>query len=285
MTDPAAPPAHVGGGVAEPRVPLLRLRGMRVEPPEAPLSERERFGLRVEIVVVLLVTFGLSGISAGLSLLDSALSPGGVGGRTVALNASRSNNSFLDLLFQLVGVTRLLAWAALGLYLLWRSGIGPRLIGLARIRRGDIVAGLVLAAVIGVPGLALYLIAHAMGVSVTIVPSSLSEHWWRLPVLILSACANSVAEEVLVVAYLITRLRRLGWSENSSLAASALLRGSYHLYQGLGGGLGNLVMGVIFGRYWQRTNRLWPLILAHAAIDAIAYLGYNVLRGRVGWLP
>ncbi|WP_280220204.1 CPBP family intramembrane glutamic endopeptidase [Nocardia neocaledoniensis] len=257
---------------------------MRLDPPTTELSERERFGLRVEIAVVLLVTFGLSGLSAGLSLLDSALSPGGVGGRTVALNASRSDNSFLDLLFQLVGITRLLAWAALGLYLLWRSGIGPRLIGLARIGRADVVPGLALAAVIGLPGLGLYLVAHALGVSVTIVPSSLSE-WWRLPVLILAACANSVAEEILVVAYLITRLRRLGWSENRSLVASALLRGSYHLYQGLGGGLGNIVMGLIFGRYWQRTNRLWPLILAHATIDAVAYLGYNVLRGRVGWLP
>lgn len=258
---------------------------MRVDPPDTQLSERERFGLRVEIAIVLFVTFGLSGISAGLSLLDSALSPGGLGGRTVALNASRSNNSFLDLLFQLVGITRLLAWAALGLYLLWRSGIGPKLVGLARVKGKDIGHGALLAAVIGLPGLALYLIAHALGVSVTIVPSSLSEHWWRLPVLILSACANSVAEEVVVVAYLITRLRKLGWSENGSLLASALLRGSYHLYQGLGGGLGNIVMGIIFGRYWQRTNRLWPLIFAHALIDAVAYLGYNVLRGRVGWLP
>ncbi|NKX91499.1 CPBP family intramembrane glutamic endopeptidase [Nocardia coubleae] len=258
---------------------------MRVEPPETQLSERERFGIRVEIGVVLLVTFGLSGISAGLSLLDSALSPGGVGGRTVALNASRSNNSVIDLLFQLVGITRLLAWAALGLYLLWRSGIGPRLVGLARFGRTDAIAGVVLAAVIGVPGLGLYLLAHALGVSVTIVPNSIDEHWWRLPVLIASACANSVAEEVIVVAYLISRLRKLGWSDNKSLLASALLRGSYHLYQGLGGGLGNIVMGLVFGRYWQRTNRLWPLILAHALIDAVAYLGYNVLRGRVGWLP
>ncbi|MEV0682370.1 CPBP family intramembrane glutamic endopeptidase [Nocardia sp. NPDC050378] len=258
---------------------------MRVEPPETQPSERERFGIRVEIGVVLLVTFGLSGISAGLSLLDSAFSPGGVGGRTVALNASRSNNSVIDLLFQLVGITRLLAWAALGLYLLWRSGIGPRLVGLARFGRTDAVAGVVLAAVIGIPGLGVYLLAHALGVSVTIVPNSIDEHWWRLPVLIASACANSVAEEVIVVAYLISRLRKLGWSENGSLLASALLRGSYHLYQGLGGGLGNIVMGLVFGRYWQRTNRLWPLILAHALIDAVAYLGYNMLRGRVGWLP
>ncbi|WP_280267729.1 CPBP family intramembrane glutamic endopeptidase [Nocardia wallacei] len=251
-----------------------------------PASGRERTAIRIEIAIVLVVTFGLSGANAALSLLESALAPGGVGGQTVALNPSRAAQSAIDLMFQLLGVLRLLGWGALGLYLLWRSGIGPRLIGLARIRwRGDVLPGLVLAAVIGLPGLGLYLAAHALGFSVTIVPSSLGDHWWRLPVLVLSALANAVAEEILVVAYLITRLRALGWTENRSLLASALLRGSYHLYQGLGGGLGNLVMGLVFGRFWQRTDRLWPLVLAHAAIDTVAYVGYALLRGHVSWLP
>ncbi|MFR9752715.1 CPBP family intramembrane glutamic endopeptidase [Nocardia sp. 004] len=250
-------------------------------------ADRERLRNTLEILVVLLVTFGLSGLSAVLSLVESALAPGGVGGRTVALNPSRSAQSTIDLLYQLLGVLRLTGWAALGLYLLWRGGIAPRVIGLAnRIRwRTDVLPGIALAAVIGVPGLALYLGAHAMGISVTIVPASLGDYWWRLPALILSACANSLAEEIIVVAFLLTRLRGLGWSANTALLTSALLRGSYHLYQGLGGGFGNLVMGLIFGRYWQRTNRLWPLIFAHAAIDAIAYIGYTVLHDHVSWLP
>lgn len=247
---------------------------------------REQRAIRLEILVVLGVTFGLSGINAALSLLESALAPGGVGEQTVALNSSRTSRSLLDLLFQLLGVLRLAAWAGLGLYLLWRSGLGPRAVGLARIRfRPDVVHGLVLAAVIGLPGLGLYLLAQAMGINVTIVPDALADHWWRLPALVLSALANSGAEEIVVVAYLLTRLRALGWSDNSALAASALLRGSYHLYQGLGGGIGNVVMGVVFGRYWQRTGRLWPLVVAHAVIDVVAYIGYGVLRGRVSWLP
>ncbi|MFC9893167.1 CPBP family intramembrane glutamic endopeptidase [Nocardia sp. NPDC127579] len=260
---------------------------MRAEPGETELTERDRRGIRLEIVVVLIVTFGLSGLSAALSLVESALSPGGVGGQTMRLNPSRSELPLLDLLFQLLSVLRLLGWAALGLYLLWRSGIGPRAIGLARrLRwRQDVLPGLGLAALIGIPGLGLYLTAHALGFSVTIVPASLGDHWWRLPVLVLAACANAVAEEVLVVGYLLTRLRQLGWTANRSLLAAALLRGSYHLYQGLGGGLGNLVMGVIFGRFWQRTNRLWPLILAHATIDTVAYIGYTFLHGHLSWLP
>src|SRR5690606_10807440 len=247
---------------------------------------REQRAIRLEILVVLVVTFGLSGMNAALSLLESALAPGGVGEQTVALNSSRTSQSVLDLLFQLLGVARLAAWAGLALYLLWRSGLGPRVIGLARMRlRPDVLHGLVLAAVIGLPGLGLYLIAQGLGINVTIVPDALADHWWRLPALVLSACANSGAEEIVVVAYLLTRLRALGWSDNSALAASALLRGSYHLYQGLGGGIGNVVMGVIFGRYWQRTGRLWPLVIAHAVIDVVAYIGYGVLRGRVSWLP
>ncbi|MFI1464453.1 CPBP family intramembrane glutamic endopeptidase [Nocardia carnea] len=247
---------------------------------------REQRAVRLEILVVLGVTFGLSGMNAALSLLESALAPGGVGEQTVALNSSRTSQSVLDLLFQLLGVARLAAWAGLGLYLLWRSGLGPRAIGLARMRfRPDVLHGLVLAAVIGLPGLGLYLIAQSLGINVTIVPDALADHWWRMPALVLSACANSGAEEIVVVAYLLTRLRTLGWSDNSALAASALLRGSYHLYQGLGGGIGNVVMGVIFGRYWQRTGRLWPLVIAHAVIDVVAYIGYGVLRGRVSWLP
>jgi hypothetical protein len=259
-----------------------------------PLPGRERFALRVEIAIVLVVTFGASGANAALSLIQSALAPGGLGGQSVALNPSRAAQSTIDLLFQLLGALSLLGWGALGGYLLWRSGIGPRAVGLGRIRlRGDVLPGMVLAAVIGLPGLGLYLIAHALGVSVTIVPSSLGDHWWRLPMLVLAAAANAVAEEVVVVGYLITRLRTLGWPEHRAIGASALLRGSYHLYQGLGGGLGNLVMGLVFGTYWARTTagptkgpaRLWPLVLAHALIDSVAYIGYTVLHGHVSWLP
>ncbi len=44
-------------------------------------------------------------------------------------------------------------------------------------------------------------------------------------------------------------------------------------------------MGLVFGRFWQRTNRLWALVAAHTLIDVVAFLGYAVLAGQVGWLP
>lgn len=85
-------------------------------------------------------------------------------------------------------------------------------------------------------------------------PAALHDTWWRIPVLILSAFANGFAEEVVVVGYLITRLKQLGLNQNRAILASSVLRGMYHLYQGFGAGLGNLVMGVVFGYAWCRTG-------------------------------
>jgi membrane protease YdiL (CAAX protease family) len=87
-----------------------------------------------------------------------------------------------------------------------------------------------------------------------------------------------------MVGYLMTRLRQLGWSEGGALVAQALLRGCYHLYQGLGGFVGNVVMGLVFGRVWQRTNRLWALVGAHALIDVVAFVGYALVSPYVDWI-
>jgi membrane protease YdiL (CAAX protease family) len=239
-----------------------------------------------EILVVLTVTLGLSALRSGLALVNALLQPVPLSSQQVALNASASQLSLVDLAFQLVGALQLLGWGALAAYLLLRSGIALRAVGLdARRPWRDAVGALGLAALIGVPGLGLYLLAHALGVSLTVAPTTLTDTWWRIPVLVASAAANAWAEELIMIGWLLTRLRQLGWSENRSLLASALLRGSYHLYQGLGGFVGNFVMGLIFGRVWQRQGRLWPLVGAHTVIDVVAFVGYGLLKGKVGWLP
>ncbi|GAA0508745.1 CAAX amino protease [Saccharopolyspora subtropica] len=254
--------------------------------PAAITDPGERRAILVELLLVFTVTLGLSGLQSLLSLLDALLRPEPLADQHVAINAPQAELGLIDMLQQLANVLRLCAWGGLGAFLLWRSGIALRRVGLDRSRPGrDLAAGAGLAALIGIPGLALYLTAHAMGLSLTVQPSTLDAAWWRGPVLTLAAFGNSFAEEVLVVAYLLTRLRQLGWSENRALWVSAMLRGSYHLYQGFGGFVGNVVMGLVYGRAWQRTNRLWPLIVGHALIDVVAFVGYAALRGRVGWLP
>lgn len=254
--------------------------------PETLADPAERRAIIIELVVVFTVTLGLAGLQSLLSLLDSLLRAEPLSQQQVAINAPQAALGLLDMLAQLANVLRLVAWGALGLYLLWRGGTALHRIGLDRTRPGrDMLGGAGLAALIGIPGLGLYLVAHALGLSLTVAPSTLDDAWWRAPVLALSAFGNSFAEEVLVVAYFLTRLRQLGWSENRSLLVAGVLRGSYHLYQGFGGFVGNLVMGLVYGRVWQRTNRLWPLIIGHALIDIVAFVGYASLKGQVSWLP
>ena len=98
------------------------------------------------------------------------------------------------------------------------------------------------------------------------------------------AFANGWAEEIVVVAFLVTRLRQLGLSPTR--AAHRLQPAARRLspVSGLRRRVGNIVMGLVFGYAWRRTRRLWPLIIAHGLIDAVAFVGYALLAGHLGWL-
>ena len=103
--------------------------------------------------------------------------------------------------------------------------------------------------------------------------------------LVLSALQNAVLEEFVVLGYVLVRLRQLGVGDCSAIGLAAVLRGSYHLYQGLGGFAGNLVMGLLFGWLYRRWGRVTPLVVTHTLLDVGAFVGYAVLVGHVSWLP
>ncbi len=154
----------------------------------------------------------------------------------------------------------------------------------SRTRARDVLRGAALAALIGGSGLAFYLLARHAGANLAVVAVDLPDVWWRIPVLAMKATQNAIVEEVIVGGYLLHRLAQLGWRPWAAVWTSALLRGSYHLYQGLGGFAGNVIMGLIFARLYQRWGRTMPMIIAHALIDTVAFVGYALLRDRVGWL-
>jgi membrane protease YdiL (CAAX protease family) len=252
-------------------------------PSDADGQLAERRALRVELAIVLSVTFGLSAVTALLQLADSVLR--NLSAQRIPLNPRRSYFDLIDLGLNATDAAQLVAWGGLGLYLLWRSGLSPARIGLARLQwRPDLAGGVGLAALIGLPGLGLYLAARALRINASVIPSGLSDTWWRVPMLVLVAFADGWAEEIIVVGYLLTRLGQLGVGARAALVCSSLLRGTYHLYQGFGAGLGNVAMGLVFGYAWQRTGRLWPLVIAHGLIDTVAFAGYALLAGHLRWL-
>jgi membrane protease YdiL (CAAX protease family) len=230
-----------------------------------------------EVAAVLAVGLGRSAVNSLISFAGSI---------TVALNASASSRPWLNFTWQVYGIAFGLAPALLVAYLLTRERVGLRGIGVDFTQIGkDLAYGATVAACIGGAGLGLYLGAHAAGLAVTVVPTTLPAIWWRIPVLVGSAWENATVEEVTWNGYLLRRFDQLGWSENRSDATSALIRGCYHLYQGFGGFAGNLVMGLIFAKLYRRWGRVMPLLIAHGLIDTVAFVGYVLLAGHVSWLP
>lgn len=223
-----------------------------------------------EILLVLAVTFGTSGIRAALRLVDS-LQRAPLNTQSTTLVDAQSQTHWLDLALQATSALTLFAWGGLAWYLLGERWRGPRW--------GDLARGAGFAALIGLPGLAFYVAAVHLGLSKVVVPATSAV---QIPTSLLWALANGFGEELVVVAYLCTRLRQLGWKPWQFIAASAVLRGSYHLYQGVSAGVGNIVMGVVFAYYFHRTGRVWPLVLAHFLIDAVAYIAYPLLD--LSWL-
>lgn len=153
--------------------------------------------------------------------------------------------------------------------------MGTRRVGFDLTQPGrDFAWGFGLAALIGLPGLAFYLFGRAVGITVQINPAALDPEWWAIPVLIIAALKNAIVEEVLVVGYLAERTRALGWSWWKFSLTSAALRGTYHLYQGVGPWIGNFVMGLVFNEFYRRRGRTMPLVVAHALIDIVAFVGW-----------
>ncbi|MBT2232094.1 CPBP family intramembrane glutamic endopeptidase [Nonomuraea sp. NEAU-A123] len=243
--------------------------------------------IRAEILVVFSVSLGASALVALVRLIGALTAPRELKGQQAVLVGSLApGRPWLDLTLQLVGIAINVAPVGLVAYLLVRSGESMRSIGVdLREPRRDLVRGALLAAAIGGTGLAFYLAVYAAGINLNVVAGGLPEVWWRIPVLLLAAAQNGVLEEVLVSGYLLRRLEQAGWAPWRSVVVAALLRGSYHLYQGFGGFVGNVVMGLVFGRLYQRWGRAMPLVIAHTLIDAVAFAGYAALHGRVSWLP
>lgn len=275
---------HVDGHFSAPLSDTDTLRGM---PALAPLTQRARRLIGAEIWIVLGLSLGKSGVYALVNIIAMLTATAPLGQHTTSIVVPLSPRPYLDLTFQILGIFFALIPVALVLYLLSQHGRGAlRSIGLDGSRPWrDTGIGFGLAAVIGIPGLGLYALGRAIGITVEIQTSTLNSAWWTVPILILAALQNGILEEIIAVAYLTERLGDLRWRTWSIITASALLRGSYHLYQGIGPFFGNVAMGFLFAWFYQSKwggRRVMPLIIAHTLLDIVAFVGYALLPAA--WL-
>jgi membrane protease YdiL (CAAX protease family) len=227
----------------------------------------DRRTLLEEVVVVLMLSLLASAVYAVIDLLSAPIS--GVYVASADQSARLSD--------QIVGFVLGQAPVYLVLHLVRRDGEGLAGVGLAPDRpRQDLARGLVLFAIVGVAGLGVYLGGVALHITRFVIPVPPLHHWWTVPALVLNAGQAALLEEVIVVAFLVTRLGQLGWSDRAAIGASGLLRGAYHLYQGWGPFAGNLAMGLLFAWLYTKTRRAWPFVVAHFLLDVGAGVGFIV---------
>lgn len=104
----------------------------------------------------------------------------------------------------------------------------------------------------------------------------------NLPNLILNVVAMwftaGFFEELLWRGYLMNRLVDLQGKNTKfawviALVGSAIIFGLGHTYQGLGGVIRIIAVGLLFGAAFLAVRRnLWPLIIAHALLDTISFV-------------
>ena len=247
----------------------------RMEPigfPPVPPALADRRTLVEEIVVVLMLSLLASAVGAVISLVTAPVSGVQV---TVGDQSPAFYLQVIDFVFGL-------APALLVLHLARRHEGGMASLGLDGDQRSrDLARAVVLFVVVAACGIAIYLGAVALHLNRFVVPVPPTGHWWTIPALFLNAISAGAVEEIIVLGYLVTRLQQLRWPTGWAIVAPAILRGTYHLYQGWGGFAGNLLMGLFFGSLFVRWRRTWPFVVAHVLLDVGAGLGYLAFRNHL----
>lgn len=251
-------------------------------PEVTPANRRFRPG--VEVLLVLGVSLGQSAIYSILSIIEKSTRGTPLNQQTTTINNSVTpDRSWLDLAYQVAGIGFPLVPVGVALYLLWLSGDRGR-IGFDLRRPGfDLARGFGAAALIGIPGLAFYFAARQLGINTNVAPANLAENWWTIPVLVGYAVMNGVLEEVVMLGFLFARFGQLRITPWAGIVISAVIRGGYHLYQGFGGFLGNVVMGLVFGYLYKRWGRVMPLVVAHVILDLVSFIGYALVAPYTDW--
>ena len=230
-----------------------------------------------ELWLVLMVSLGASAIYSVLSLARKLTSTQGLAGSVTTINQPLAKTPWLDLVSQLASISLALVPVLLALYFLRMDNIK---IGLMPVKK-DWVIGVSLPLLIGIPGIALYVVALNLGLTSRIVPSSLGDYWWTPVVLVLAALRSGLQEEIIAVAFLAKKLKiiRPEITIISVVVISSLFRASYHLYQGFSAFLGNFVMGLVFGYLFMRTGRVAPLVIAHTIMNTAVFIGFPLVAG------
>jgi membrane protease YdiL (CAAX protease family) len=102
------------------------------------------------------------------------------------------------------------------------------------------------------------------------VQYGLEANWISISLIII---VNSIFEEFILIGYLFKRLEK--YHPVIIIGLSMLIRQLYHTYQGWLSLVMILPTGLVFGYYYYKYKKLWPVIIAHGFSNLIAFLGMH----------
>ena len=140
----------------------------------------------------------------------------------------------------------------------------------------DLVAGLLLTAVAYAAyglGHTVIQIAHHFAYGTWTFGPSAKDFFGRasvgaIPALLL----NSVFEEMIVRAYVMTEVMELTGSSILAVAISVGVQFSYHLYYGWLNAIQLCVLFLVFALYYAHSRRALPIIIAHGLVDIYGWI-------------
>lgn len=96
-----------------------------------------------------------------------------------------------------------------------------------------------------------------------LMPQNSKERLWYA----LVALSAGLCEELVFRGYGLRLLHSIGLVGAALIAASAIIFGLVHIYQGVVGAVMTALMGVLLAIIYLQTGTLWWAIIAHAALD------------------
>jgi uncharacterized protein len=98
-----------------------------------------------------------------------------------------------------------------------------------------------------------------------------------LPALLLAVMLIGFYEEVLARGLLLHRCRAVFHGHWPPVLVSSLLFGLGHAYQGWTGIVQTMLIGMLFAHLTMRWGTLWPVIIAHAALNGFSIAALNAM--------
>jgi membrane protease YdiL (CAAX protease family) len=171
-------------------------------------------------------------------------------------------------------ITIFLSWSPLLVlaYLLRRNGEHLSTIGLGRFSARDLGAAVLLLIGSFIVVWALTPVFQGLGSKEVDFLYRDLPLWFTGIQAVLIAVTAGVTEEVLVRGYAQTRLEQLGLPGAVVVLAPTALWSVLHVYQGLAAVAIIFGLGLLWSIYFQRTRRLWPLVVAHILYDLIGLI-------------